>query len=342
MKKRVSGILLAGAILLSGSVTFAQSAIKIDNIVKVNFSDITGHWANGAVQILAGQGAIPFTEDRFIPGKAITRAEFAAMLHKALEIQIEYLKEPQIKDYFEDIRQEDGFAAAVIDLVTAGVFEGSGAFKPDTSLTREEMIHYIMKAYKYKMGDRYALIKIGPATFADAGAITAQYGADVARAQLYKIIEGSGSNLFLPQKAATRAEAAVVVSKLAKVLEEQLQKITVSPEAIVSENSIEMKINIINNTEKEIIINHSSGQKFDFAILDADRKDIYRWSADKSFTMALTNTVIKPGATLELGDTLSGEQFKEIKASMVYLRAYVTGKSDAFTVKNDGYEIKLK
>ncbi|OPX45769.1 S-layer protein precursor [Ruminiclostridium hungatei] len=342
MKKRISGILLAGVILFSGSVTFAQTAIKVDNIVKVNFSDITGHWADGAVQALVSQGAIPFSEDKFIPGKAITRAEFAVMLHKALEIQISYFKEPQIKDYFEDIRQEEGYAPAVIDLVTAGVFEGKGTFKPQASLTREEMVHYIMKAYKYKMGDLYALIKIGPATFADADEITPGYGADAARAQLYKLIEGSGNNLFHPQKAATRAEAAVVVSKLTKVLDEQLQKIVVSPDAILTEDAIEMKIDIINNTEKEVVLNHSSGQKFDFAILDADKKVIYRWSADKMFTMALTSTVIEPGKTLELGDTLTGEQFKEIKDRMAYMKAYVIGKSDSFIIRDDGYEMKLR
>lgn len=342
MKIRVSGIILAGVILLSGSSAFAQSTVKEDSKVIVNFKDIKTHWSAEAVQNLLKMNAIPFSQDKFVPGKAVSRSDFAVMLHNALDINIEYFKEPEIKDYFDDIKQDAPYAAAVIDLVTAGIFEGKGSFKPQASITREEMVHYIMQAYKYKMGDRYALINIGPASFKDVDAITPEYGGDVARAQHYKLIAGSGNNMFQPKKAATRAETAVVINKLVKLLAEQNQHVTISPDAIIANDSIEMKLNITNNSQKDIILNHSSGQKFDFALLDADRNVIYRWSADKMFTMALTSTKIEPGKTLGFSDTLSGDVYAAIKDKVIYLKAYLIGKSDSFSIDDNGYEIKVR
>lgn len=342
MKIRVSGILLAAVILLSGSSAFAQAVGKKDSAAKVGFSDISKHWSNEAVQNLLKKNAVPFGQGKFVPGKAISRSEFAVMLHNALDIKIEYIKAPDIKDYFEDIRQDASYASAVIDLVTAGIFEGKGNFKPQASLSREEMVHYVMLAYKYKMGDRYAMIKIDPATFKDADAITPEYSGEVARAQHYNLITGSENNMFQPKKAASRAETAVVINKLVNLMAEQNQLVVVSPDAVLTSDSVEMKINITNSSDKDVILNHSSGQKFDFELLDADKNVVYRWSADRMFTMALTSTTIEPGKTLVFSDTLSGEAFAAIKDKIVYLKAYLIGKSDAFSIDGGGYEIKIK
>ncbi len=341
MKKRVAGILLAGLVIISTSFTFAQANVQ-NNKAEMKFIDISEHWSAEAVQSLVQKDAIPYDQDKFIPGKAIARSEFAIMLHRALDIQIKYLKEPNIKDYFDDIRQDDPFTSAVIDLVTASVFEGKGSFKPQASISREEMVHYVMRAYKYMMGEKYPMIKISSVSFKDADKIAPEYSGEVVMAQHYKLITGTGNNLFQPKKSASRAEAAVVIDNLVKLMEEQNRPVIIKPDATLSNESIEMKLSIINNTKKSITINHSSGQQFDFALLDTDKNIIYSWSANKSFTMALTSTTIEPGKTLEFSDTLSGEAYTAIKDKIVYLKAYITGKSDTLEIDNNGYEIKVK
>lgn len=341
MKIRVSGIILAGVILLSSSFSFAQSTVQDKFIAAVKFNDISKHWSKDAVQNLLKKNAIPFNQDKFIPGKAIKRSEFAVMLHNALDINIAYLKAPDIKDYFNDVKQDAPYASAVIDLVTANIFD-KGSLKPDSALTREEMVHYVMRAYKYKMGDKYPMIKIGAATFKDADKITPEYSGEVAMAQHYKLISGSGNNMFQPKKAATRAETSVVVNKLVKLLEEQNRQVAVKPEATVKADSIEMKISIVNDTKKDVVINHTSGQKFDFALLDANKDVVYSWSADKSFVMMLTTTKIEAGKTVKFSDTLSGDAYKAVKDKVVYLKAYITGSSDNFAINPDGYVVKLK
>jgi len=342
MKKTISGIILAGVMLLSSTFTFAQTAVQAEVISAAKYTDISKHWAENAVQKLTKKGAIPFTSDKFIPGKAITRSEFVVMLHKALDIQIEYFKTPDIKDYFDDVKQDATYATAVIDLVTANILEGKGSFNPDATLSREEMIHYIMNAYKYEMGDSFAYIKIKGGFFTDHNKITPIYSGDVDYAAYSKLIVGVGKNLFDPKANTTRAEAAVVINKLLGRIETQKLDVTIKSDATLKADSLEMKLSIVNNSKRTITINHSSGQKYDFALMDADKNLIYSWSANKIFMTMLTSSVIEAGKSIVYVETLNGDEFKEIKDKVVFLKAYVVGTSDTLDINVDGYEFKIK
>ncbi len=342
MKKIVSAVILAGTILLSSTVSFAQVATQVEATATVSFTDVSGHWAETSIDMLTKKGAIPFSQNKFTPGKAITRSEFAVMLHNALDIQIAYFKAPDIKDYFDDVKQDATYTTALIDLVTANIIEGKGSFKPESTLTREEMVHYIMNAYKYKMGDRYALINIKPPFFNDDSAVTAIYSGEVGRAAHYKLIVGAGKNLFQPKSNSTRAEAAVVISKLVKLVENQNTGVEIKPSISVKDTSIEMKLSIVNNSKNSVTFNHSSGQKFDFVLLGADKSELYRWSDGKAFTMMMTSSKIEAGKSIEYTGSLDGDQYKANKDKIAYLKAYLIGSSDSFSIKGDGYELKLK
>jgi hypothetical protein len=91
----------------------------------------------------------------------------------------------------------------------------------------------------------------------------------------------------------------------------------------------------------QIVIQHNSGQKFDFSLLDANREVLYNWSADKSFIMALTETVIEPGKTVELSDKAETSLYDGILEKAVYMKAYIMGTSDDFTINDDGYETEI-
>ncbi len=342
MKKIVSGILLAGTILLSSTFTFVNAASQGEVTVPVIYMDVANHWSNNAVQNLLGKDAIPFAGDKFLPGKAITKGEFASMLHDAVGLKIKYVEEPDVKDYFNDVKQDAAYTLDLIDLAVANIVEKGGSFNPDGPITREQMVHYVMNAYKSRMGDKYVMININPASFKDAGEITPEFGGDVARAQHYKVIAGSGNNLFHPKNNATRAEAAVTVSNLLELLDQQTRIVSVNTNATLEEDSLEMKLSIVNDSKQDVVLNHSSGQKYDFALLDADGKEIYRWSADKAFITVLTSSKIEAGKTLNFSETLSGDEFKAIKDKAVYLKAYIIGSSDSFNINPDGYETKLK
>ncbi len=116
--------------------------------------------------------------------------------------------------------------------------------------------------------------------------------------------------------------------------------VTVTPGAVVKPDSIKMSVTIRNRTRNDVTIEHTSGQKFDFQLLDANRNVLYTWSADKLFIAALTTTTIKAGRSLTFSDTLSGDAYKAIRDKIVYLRATITGKAGFIDPK--GYEVQLK
>ncbi|MPN29942.1 hypothetical protein SDC9_177399 [bioreactor metagenome] len=107
----------------------------------------------------------------------------------------------------------------------------------------------------------------------------------------------------------------------------------------MKDDSIEMSIAIKNNTKNDVYMCNSSGQMFDFELLDADNNALYRWSADKAFIQMVSNTKIEAGKTLEFSDTLSGDTYNAIKDKVVYMRAYITGSADF--INDEGYLIKL-
>lgn len=340
MNKRILGIVMAAAMMFSSQTTYAQADGQQRITKPLQFSDISDHWARDAVEYLSEKNAVPFKGDQFLPEKVIQRSEFALMLHDALGIQIAYLVKPEMKDYFDDVDGNADYATSVIDLVSVGVFEGKGSFQPESTLTREEMIHYIMQAYKYESGLDYALIKIKPSTFSDIDSVNIEYNADVTLAQHNHLIFGTGGNEFKPKKEVTRAEAAAVISRLAVLLENKEKKVSVEPDAIMTEDSIEMKITIKNDTDNDVYINNSSGQKFDFQLLDANNEVLYTWSADKVFLMYVMDYKIEAGQTVIYSDILSGDEYKAIKNKIVSMRAYLTGTADF--IDPEGYTISLK
>lgn len=340
MKKRVLGMLLAFSMVITSSFLFLPTFAQGSNTSILSYLDISEHWAKDAVNRLQEKNPIPFREEKLFPDQAIKRFEFAMILHDALNININYFKEPSVKDYFDDIKQDAPYASAVIDLVTANVFSAKGSFEPNATLTKEKMLHYIMQAYSFVAPDDGKTIKIGPASFKDTDMIDPEYSGELARAQYYGLIIGNENNLFLPKKAATRAEAIVVISRLLAIVENKNQLVSVVPQAVLSDESLEMKLIINNNTNEDITITHTSGQKFDFVLLDADRKEVYRWSADKLFIMALTTTKIEAGKTIVFDHILSGDEFTPIKENAVSMKAYITGNADF--VHTDGYEITIK
>jgi len=342
MKKKIAVSIVAASIILSSYSAFIPQ-VKASEIIASKYTDISGHWSEGAVAKLAEKSALPFNDTLYNVDKAITKGEFAYMLRRALDIQINYFKAPDIKDYFTDVDKDAPYASAVIDLVTSGVFEKGGEFKPDSTLTREEMVHYIMNAYKYRMGDKYALINIIPYQFGDNDQVTPAYSWEVARAVHYKIIQGDENNLFLPKENATRAESAVAIGNLMKVLDKQLNtSVLVKPTVKVNTDSIEMQIEIANTSDKLVTFTHSSGLKYDFVLTDSDGNELYKWSEGKAFTMMVTQSTLEPGKSIIYTEKLDGEKYKEIKDKIAYLKAYVIGSSDTFNINSEGYQISVK
>lgn len=324
---------------LIASIVYANTLGLV--FAEERFTDIAGHWAEDAINKIVDKEPFAGTDGNFLPNQAITRSEFVLMLHKALGIKIEYFKAIDITEYFDDVKNEDSFAAPLYDLVTTNIIDSKEHFYPNNTLSREEMVHYIMNAYKYKMGEKYKMIKLAAKPFADGQEINVIFSSEVARAEYMGIIKRPANNKFYPKNNSTRAEAATVMDRLLTQLEKENSQVVVTPAVELKDDTYFMKLTITNHGTQKAIINHSSGQKFDFVLLDSNREVLYTWSSDKSFITVLTETKIEPGKSVEFTGEIEQSVLGDTDSKAAYLLAKIVGDSKNFTINPAGYEIEI-
>ncbi len=219
MRHRLLSFLLVLIMAISVPNTYALAAGESDDLPVLitygMYADITDHWSRDAVYFLADRYVVLGEVDNellFLPYKSVTRGEFAYMLAVALGIHMENSDEAVLTAYYDDLDPQAYYAVSVIDLTMAGVFTLGGDFLGDNSLTREEMVHYIMKAWQYCVGyeDTGEIVSV---KFKDDAQISTLYAEDVARARQYGLINGK-NNVFSPNKKASRGDAAIVIYRM--------------------------------------------------------------------------------------------------------------------------------
>jgi len=92
----------------------------------------------------------------------------------------------------------------------------------------------------------------------------------------------------------------IVLEKLMQALKENIKaEVEVIPSFEKHEDGYKMALTIKNNSKKDVVIQHFSGQKYDFVLLDDKKEELYRWSGDRAFVEILTSTEIPAGKTVE-------------------------------------------
>lgn len=175
------------------------------------FNDVTAHWAKNEIEILASRHVIMGVDDKnFAPSRNITRAEFAALLVRALD-----LSEGENKIEFKDVK--DTWYKKPIDIAASlGIVTGyDGMFRPNGEITREEMAVMLVRALK--VANPEGNYQINPMDFTDQSEIStwAEEAASIASSQ--GIIKGIGTR-FAPSDKATRDQTAVVVYRMLNLL----------------------------------------------------------------------------------------------------------------------------
>lgn len=331
MKKiRFTALLLAALLLAAIPLSaFAQPDAKS------GYSDISGKWFSDAAQKYGYSEIFSDGTGKFNPDNKITRIEFVRMLHRALSIKINYFVAPDISNSFEDITNSDVGANELIDLVTTGIIDAGGNFEPNAPLTRETMVHWLMRALNAQTGGNYAMILIMPMPFDDDSEIAAVYNSEVYSAVVLKLIGGRGNNMLFPKDGATRAEAVTVVSRLVALLDSYKLGVVVNASARLSEDgTLSMSLTLRNNTDKPVVISHTSGQKYDFMLFDAEGNNLFTWSADKMFIAVMNETTLAPGEEIVFSDTLDKAAFAAL-GKAVSMQAFIVGSCEDFT--QNGY-----
>ena len=186
--------------------TFTIISIEQENesVLESNLKDIKGHWAEKPIRHLVSKGVVNgYPDGTFKPNQTVTRAEFVAMVIKALNV-----KEAGDVQTFTDIK--DHWAKNVIEqAATNGIVNGLSKerFGPNEQINREQMAAIIVKAGKLEIVNNKT-------NFLDYNNISSWAEGSVNTAAHYGIVNGLPNQTFNPKGKATRAEAATVIMNL--------------------------------------------------------------------------------------------------------------------------------
>ena len=177
---------------------------------KVNFTDISGHWAENTIRSLAQDGIIKGkSESIFAPDDNMTRAEFAALIRRAVGLN------PSIyQGGFTDVSDSAWYANEIQAIVNAGIMSGDadGNFRPEDLISREEMAKVAVNAFMYRSG---AADVTGVAlSFSDSNEISGWAVEYVEKAAALNLINGMDDGSFAPNSYMTRAQGTVVISRV--------------------------------------------------------------------------------------------------------------------------------
>jgi hypothetical protein len=144
------------------------------------------------------------------PSRGITRAEFVAVLMRAVERTGSAPAAPASMP-FTDVPSSSYYAEQAAEAAAMSIMNGyDGAFRPSDRITREEAAVALVHASKYFKLE--AGSKSSPA-YADLKDISSWAAASVTEAGVSGLMQGDGSK-FHPKKQVTRAEVAAMVNRL--------------------------------------------------------------------------------------------------------------------------------
>ncbi|SDW84118.1 SwmB domain-containing protein [Paenibacillus sp. PDC88] len=207
---------ITDAVLVQANLSENHALIAANH--PVQYMGLYGHWGKEAVEGLAAKWIIDTAAGaEYGPNTAITRAEFAGMIARALGLNGSWDTTQQFGDVPYNVSGAYIGAAAKAGIITG---HQDGTFKPNQLITREQMAIMMVRALHYGGHDsglngsaNSILSKFKDRAYIQAPNI-------VAEAVQQGIIEGMTQNTFKPGGNATRAQAAVMITRMLSIYTE--------------------------------------------------------------------------------------------------------------------------
>jgi hypothetical protein len=198
-------------LLVLGTIIIPTNAFASSD--GTSFADITSHWAKKYIDFLDGRKIVTGISDlNFKPDQNITRAEFSAMLVKALDLNSTVTS----NTYYQDVRTTDWYAGYVNSLAGLRLFNVyNDGFHADQEITREEIAAIIVRALDAKgvsshIGKKMQSEVLSKFTDSDQIILGKEEVANVINA---KIMNGIDDKTFAPRLSVTRAQASVILAR---------------------------------------------------------------------------------------------------------------------------------
>ena len=184
------------------------------------FSDTSDHWAREIILEMSSEEIINGVGNNlFEPERDITRAEFAAVIIRALDCTKTNNSNP-----FSDISVSDWYYDSVLAAFENELITGynDGSFMPQSSITRQEAMAIVVRAISRDSSLELNINEITNilAAFSDRDSVSDWAKASAALCIKEDIITGRSGNTIAAQDNITRAETAVIIKRL-------LQKIAI-------------------------------------------------------------------------------------------------------------------
>jgi hypothetical protein len=190
---------------LALSLTFVPAELLPIARAASPFSDIAGHWAQSAIEELAGKGIINGMGDgTYNPNGTVTREQFMKLV-----VSVRGVSAGASTDVFYDLPEGSWANPFVAEGLSRNLFNLSETddhyFAPGAPMDRDTVALWITRAV--------GLGGISESTpFADNSSIKNKSSVSVAVAE--GLVTGYDDNTFKPQKTLTRAESAVLIQRL--------------------------------------------------------------------------------------------------------------------------------
>ncbi len=179
----------------------------------VQFTDVTAAWAKDAVNDMGSRMIVTgVLDDTYEPNRNITRAEFAAIMVRALG-----LAPGDGNTGFADVASAKWYAGYVKTALEQGIITGydEETFKPNDNITREQtmtMIARTMKITGLLAAPSEDILK----PYSDVAEISSYALESVEKCVLTGVVSGRSDTALSPKANITRAEVAVIVQRLLK------------------------------------------------------------------------------------------------------------------------------
>lgn len=197
----------------SVNTTTAQATPANNQIAQA--SDVAGNWAEPFIRVLVEKGIIAgYPDGTFKPDQAITRAEYAALINKAFDLQ-----PIRAARNFKDVRKGFWGAAVIQKAYRSGFLAGypNGTFAPNQNIIRIQSLVSLINGSKLEPSGTLDLNSV----FGDAAQVPS-YGQNALIAATQRCVAVSveydssklpGGN-FGPNTVATRADVAAYIHQV--------------------------------------------------------------------------------------------------------------------------------
>ncbi len=179
------------------------------------FTDTKGHWAEKTILKWNRAGlAEGYRDGTFKPNQRITRAEFTALINRKMNLDL-----PVFSAGFVDIDARDWYYRDIALGKAAGYITGyeDGTFMPNRGITRQEAAVITERWMDMWQPEEPAETAI---SFTDSSAFKEWSASAILSAASHRIVDGYEDRTFRPGQPITRAEALVVIERLASLYDE--------------------------------------------------------------------------------------------------------------------------